>query len=95
MDTLLKEALLKQAAGPMLEPAAFDMLLRVGMPTAMASMAGIGAGIASAPAPDELKALQARFVRSRLEEALSDLEREKRLAMLKERFIGQGPSIRL
>jgi hypothetical protein len=85
----LAKGLSKQANVP-LSPEHYNLLaqtgLRVGLPVGAAYLIGRIAGSAGGPSDDEISAIQAAVVNSRLQDAISDLDKKKRIEMLKSKL---------
>ena len=61
----------------------------IGLPILAGNIAGKGVALATVPSDQEVKKLQAEFVKSQMERALTDLKKREKLEKAKEVF-GNG-----
>ena len=69
--------------------------LLVGLPTAAAYGAGRVLGNLQEPAAEDLNVLQADYVKRKLEQAISDLERKRHAEALRKEHVGHSASLRI
>jgi UTP:GlnB (protein PII) uridylyltransferase len=90
--SILKWHKLEKTAGP-LHAASLGTLLA--LPMAAGGVAGYGYGKVTAPSDKDLKLLQSKYVTSKLEQAVEELENQKKLQILKEKFSGKPNTLRI
>lgn len=67
----------------------------LGVPVAGSYLAGNAYGKVTAPSEGDLKLLQSKYVTAKLQQAISELEDQKKLQLLKEKFSGKPSTLRI